>query len=136
MRNGFTLIELLAVIIILSIIASITLYATGNIIKDSKQNLSEVQRSQLIEAARIFELSHQSSEYVCVQELIYRGYIEAEKVIDPKDRTEITGYIAINRSNKTTTFEYRNDDPSLCLNVDFPDEDDDDDDYYHVEIGR
>ncbi len=39
MKKGFTLIELLAVITILSIIATITLYATGTILKDAKESL-------------------------------------------------------------------------------------------------
>ena len=125
MNKGFTLIELLAVIIILSIIATITLLATGVIIKDTKERLSDKQKEKLIEAAKLYQLDNSNASYVCVKTLIQQGYLDVEKVLDPKDKTELNGYITITKTTTTDpdnqdkkyykySFSYSNSDSTLC----------------------
>lgn len=116
MNKGFTLIELLAVIIILSIIATITLFTVGNILKDSKDSLSKTQKEKLYEAAKIYYLEHANADYVCVKTLIDEDYIEQEKVFDPKDRKEMNGYIVITVDGNKTKYTYDNTDTSKCPN--------------------
>ena len=110
MKNGFTLIELLAVITILSIIATITLFATGTILKDAKESLSETQKAKLVEAAKMYYLENSTASYVCVDDLIDDGYLEGTTVLDPKDKTEIHGFILITKSTNKVTYEYNEDD--------------------------
>ena len=114
MNKGFTLIELLAVIIILSIIATITVFTTGNILQETKESLSETQKKNLIEAAKHYYLLNSNVDYVCVKTLIAEDFIEAEKVYDPKNREEIKGYITITESGNKTVYEYSEDDLSIC----------------------
>ena len=125
MNKGFTLIELLAVIIILSIIATITLYATGVIIRDTKQSLSDTQKAKLIEAAKLYQLEDSTATYVCIDTLIEKGYLDVEKVLDPKDKQELTGYITITKTETTDpedttkkyykySYAYDDTDTSLC----------------------
>lgn len=110
MKKGFTLIELLAVITILSIIATITLYATGTILKDAKESLSETQKSKITEAAKLYYLENTTAESVCVSTLITEGFLDGNKVIDPKSKEELTGYVQITKSNdgRKITYEYIN----------------------------
>lgn len=114
MNKGFTLIELLAVIIVLSVIATITLFATGAILKDAKDNLSDAQKTKLIEAAKLYYLENSDIEYVCVQELIDSGYIDVDQVLDPKDRQELDGYISITRTGNRDRYEYVVDTEGIC----------------------
>lgn len=114
MNKGFTLIELLAVIIILAIIATITLFTTGNVLKDTKESLSETQKQNIIEAAKHYYLLNSGVEYVCVQTLIDEDFIEAEKVYDPKNREEIKGYVTITDSGNKIKYEYSEEDLTLC----------------------
>lgn len=115
MKNGFTLIELLAVIVILGVIATITMFATGAIIKDAKENLSSAQKTKLKEAAELYYLENPNASHVCIQTLIDTGYIEAEQVLDPKNREVVDGYVSITKSGNRVTYEYV-DDNSLCNN--------------------
>lgn len=116
MNKGFTLIELLAVIIILSIIATITLYATGTILKDAKSSLSDAQKEKIKEAAKLYYLENSSIESVCISELIEEGYLDGTKVLDPKDKSELTGYVLITKTNegRKVTYEYRDDNEVEC----------------------
>ncbi len=114
MNKGFTLIELLAVIIVLSVIATITLFATGAILKDAKDSLSDAQKTRLIEAAKLYYLENSDIEYVCVQELIDSGYIDVDQVLDPKDRQELDGYISKTRTGNRDRYEYVVDTEGIC----------------------
>ena len=118
MKKGFTLIELLAVIIILSLLATVTLYATGNIIKDSKKNLSETQKNKLYEAAKMLYMEHSSSiseeSAICVSTLVKLGYIESERVIDPATNRPLDGYILISNTGNSIKYEYMADDVEYC----------------------
>ena len=114
MSKGFTLIELLAVIVILAIIATITLFSTGIILKDTKESISETQKSRLVEAAKMYYLSHSSVEYVCVSTLVDEGLLDTDVVLDPKDKHELDGYVSITKSGNKIRYEYDESDTTLC----------------------
>ena len=116
MNKGFTLIELLAVIVILSVIATITLFATGTILKDAKDSLSEAQKTKLIEAAKLYYLENSNITYVCIDTLIDSGYIDVDQVLDPKDREELNGYVSITVTGNKERYEYMEDNtnPKKC----------------------
>nr|MCR4662059.1 prepilin-type N-terminal cleavage/methylation domain-containing protein [Clostridia bacterium] len=60
-KKGFTLIELLAVIVILAIIALITVPVVINIINNSKKGAAEDSTYGVIESAKLFWVSNQTS---------------------------------------------------------------------------
>ena len=60
-NKGFTLIELLAVIVILAIIALITVPVVINIINNAKKGAAEDSTYGVIESAKLFWVSNQST---------------------------------------------------------------------------
>lgn len=114
MNKGFTLVELLAVITILSIIATITVFVTGNVLKSSKESLSEQQKQNLINATKIYCTENSCSDgYVCVSKLLESGIIDSEKVIDPNTRKELKGYVTITEVGSRISYAYE-DSSDLC----------------------
>ena len=111
-KKGFTLIELLAVITILSIILTITVYSVKNILNNSKESLSDSQKLLVIDAAKVWYLENMDpdalEQIVTIQTLLENGYIESSKVTDPKTGEEMPGCIIIkvNESTDTVTYEY------------------------------
>ena len=115
MNKGFTLIELLAVITILSIIATITVFVTGNVMKSSKESLSEQQKQNLINATKIYCTENSCNDgYVCVSTLLDEGILDAAKVIDPNTRKELDGYVIINEAGSRVSYTYEEDSSGLC----------------------
>ena len=114
MNKGFTLVELLAVIVILSIIATITLYSTGVVLKDSKESLSKAQKDRLIEVAKIYYLNNSTATYVCISTLIDEGLIDVDEVLDPKTKEPLEGYITITTTGNKVRYAYDESDLSLC----------------------
>ncbi len=52
-KNGFTLIELLAVIAILGLLVTIAGFSVTSILKKSKSDINDVQKSRMIDAAKL-----------------------------------------------------------------------------------
>lgn len=111
-KKGFTLIELLAVITILSIILTITIYSVKNILSNSKESLSESQKLLVIDAAKVWYLENMntdlSEQIVLIKDLVDEGYIESNKVLDPNTGEDLPGcvIIKVNASSDTVTYEY------------------------------
>lgn len=90
-RNGFTLVEVLAVIIILGIIGVIVMPAVTGSINDSKDELYNMQISNIIEAGKTWSADNINSlptttgevKKVSLQELQENGYID-ENITNPK----------------------------------------------------
>ena len=118
MKKGFTLVELLAVIIILAIIAMITTISVGTIIKDSKTNLSQMQKSKIEEATRAFYIKegmNNGATCVNVSDLIQKGYIEKDVVKDPATSKEMTGSVKISYNSNKYSYTYQ-DIPCVKIN--------------------
>ncbi len=111
MKNkGFTLVELLAVIVILSLLAIITTVSIGNIMSSSKNSLSDEQKKNLEESAKIYYIKEgMSSNVNCIDlsDLISKGYIESSEVLDPKTKKPMTGSIKITFEANQYTYEYQ-----------------------------
>ena len=117
-KNGFTLIELLAVLLILSIVLTITIYSVSSILNNAEKSLSDTQKKRIIESAKDYYLNEgMDLEYgngytnkVCVNisTLVSKQYIELDKVTDPETNQEMTGAVIIERDvSGTYTYTYR-----------------------------
>lgn len=90
-RNGFTLVEVLAVIIILGIIGVIIMPAVTGSINDSKDELYDMQVSNIVEAGKTWSADNLNSlpttvgdvKKVSLKELQEDGYID-ENITNPK----------------------------------------------------
>lgn len=84
-KNGFTLIEVLAVIIILGIIGLIVMPVVTNSLKESKEDLYNVQIANIKEAAKTWSADNMdklptivdSGKHVTLRKLQDEGYIDA-----------------------------------------------------------
>lgn len=112
MKKGFTLIELLAVIIILGIIGTITVISVNSVINSSKKSLSETQIKNIEEAAKVYYLKegmtvNDTDACVNIEELINKGYIEGNSIIDPNTNKEISGSVRITYASNQYNYEYQ-----------------------------
>ncbi|MGP4080567.1 type II secretion system protein [Pseudalkalibacillus sp. R45] len=81
-ERGFTLVELLATIVILGIIAAIAVPSIGKLLENTKQDAHKANAQQIIEAARLYVLSENSSATsISASDLSQAGYLESV----PKD---------------------------------------------------
>ena len=109
-KKGFTLVELLAVIVILGIIATITIFSVSDILTDSKNSLSQTQIKKVEESAKVYYLKEGMSNNdncVSISELISKGYIESKEVKDPKTKEEINGYVKITYESNHYIYKYQ-----------------------------
>ena len=93
-NKGFTLVELLAVIIILALLALITGTAVTKMVKDSKQDLHDIQDELIISAAKTWtseDMRMLPSEgecyFITLKALKQAGYIDSN-IIDPKTKLQ------------------------------------------------
>ena len=111
MKKGFTLVELLAVIVILGVLALITTMSVGKILKDSKNTLSDTQKSNVEQAAKAYYIKEgMSSNVDCINitDLISKGYVEGKEVLDPKTEETLPGSVKINApATGQFTYEYQ-----------------------------
>ena len=90
-KNGFTLIEVLAVIIILGVIGLIVMPVVTNSLKESKDELLEVQLTNIKEAAKTWSADNvdklpiveNDSKNITLEKLQTEGYID-EDIKNPK----------------------------------------------------
>lgn len=90
-KNGFTLIEVLAVIIILGVIGLIVMPVVTNSLKESKDELLEVQLTNIKEAAKTWSADNinklptikDGSKNITLEKLQNEGYID-EGIKNPK----------------------------------------------------
>ena len=114
MKNkAFTLVELLAVLTILAVIVTIVLVSVNSTIDTSRQKLSDIQIKEVERAAKAYNISEGNldSESSCVNisTLISNGYLDGEKIIDPKDKEEMTGSVKITKVGEKYSYKYQED---------------------------
>lgn len=121
-KNGFTLAELLGVIMLLGIIAVMVMTTSNRAIKSSKESLYKSQVETIEEAANKWSIANNgelpmdsaSGEYKLeITRLVTDGYLDNEKIIDPRDKSTMCGYISIryNDSKHQYNYEYK---PKNC----------------------
>lgn len=111
MSKAFTLVELLAVLTILAVVLTIVFISVGPVISDSENSLSDIQKKNIEEAAKVYYLKegNLNDTYSCVNvsTLISKGYIEGSDIKDPKTGETITGSVTISYSSNQYSYEYR-----------------------------
>ena len=116
-RKGFTLIELLAVITVLAIVSTISIYVMINVIGNTKEKSYQVTINNIVSAAgeylkensnKLFFISTgtDNKEYQCitVQNLIDTGYFDntvLKSQVSNEDTVQSTDYIYLERDEKT-----------------------------------
>lgn len=117
MNKGFTLVELLGVIVILAVLSTLIVVSVGGTIKKSKNQLSEVQIDNIIEAAKTYYLKegmnvddlneNDTQSCVSVKYLIDNGYIDNEEIVDLKDEESSKSSVLIVYENNKYKYKYQ-----------------------------
>ena len=105
-KNGFTLIELLAVITILSLIALVTSISVANMVKESKDELSDAQMKSIKAAAESWGADNisdlptgNSCSYIVLNDLKEDGLLDSN-ITDPKSKNIISNDLKIKITSK------------------------------------
>ena len=116
MKNAFTLIELVGVIAMLSVIALVAVPAINNSLSKSRNNLSEVQKNQIIKGGKDYLSEHinklPSNNEDCIKlpltGLRDAGYIN-EDTINPEDDKEYSEnyYVKVTKVNNSYSYELK-----------------------------
>ena len=118
-KKGFTLIELLAVIVILAIILSLTIYIASGIINHAKQKTYDVTIANIVDGSNNYAIENKDAltftmplnedyEYQCltIQNLIDLGYLKnnvINSMVSDDKKVSTTDYIYIERNTNTKT---------------------------------
>lgn len=114
MKKGFTLVELLAVVVILSVISMLVFPNVIKIINQSKKNLYQTQIRDLENVAKNFSMEHSdlldvnriNATYVTLDALKQSGYLEVDKINNPKTSQEMNGCVKIEYNESTQQYNY------------------------------
>lgn len=93
-KNGFTLVELIAIVVIISILFSVGSYFIGNIIGNSKNETTYLTNDNIMTSAELYVKesskdiiwNEQNITYISIETLINKGYLEANKVEENRDK--------------------------------------------------
>ena len=122
-NKGFTLIELLAVIAMISLVSSISIYFASDVIRKSREksyevtvrNIESKASNYLVENGnRLFYLSNGSNkEYQCitVKNLVDYGYLSndvTKSKVSDNQNVKLDDYIYVERDEKNKTVEKSN----------------------------
>lgn len=112
-KKGFTLVELLAVIVILGLLVAIINPVVKNLLNDSKESLSDQQKKLVVEATKKYmvensELLPEGSDrsIIYMSDLISKGVIDNDKIIDPKSKEELNGCVVVSYNDSFNQYEY------------------------------
>lgn len=112
-KKGFTLVELLVVIAILGLLIAIISPVVKNLLNDSKDSLSEQQKKLVVEATKKYMIEHSellpegsNRAIVYMSDLIDKGVIDNDKIIDPKSKEEINGCVVVSYNNEFNQYDY------------------------------
>ena len=118
MKKGFTLVELLAVLVILAVVSMLVFPNVVKIIADSKEKLYQSQMRDIESVGKNFAMDHTelldanhiNPTYVTVDALKYSGYLEIDKISNPKTGEEMNGCVKIdyNETNNQYHYNYEN----------------------------
>lgn len=113
-NKGFTLVELLAVILLLGIILTITLFSVNRTVKESENKISEIQIEKIEKSAEIYYLkeginnSNDDIEHcVNLSYLIEYGYLDNSNVIDAYNKKDMNGSVTITLKNNRYIYKYK-----------------------------
>lgn len=123
-KNGFTLIELTTVIVLIAILSVLAVIPINNIIKNSRKELNESQKKQIVLAAQNWAIDNDdklpkrgvndADVKITLEDLYADGYLDND-VIDLNSNTQISkcSYVNISlidenkNSGNTYTYEFK-----------------------------
>ena len=109
-NKAFTLIELLAVIIILGLLLTLTTPQIMDALDNSKEKIYDRQKELIETAAERWAVDNMqkytSKEYITVEELKNEGYLNKNKVNNPKTKEKISGCVFITKNKNKYKYEY------------------------------
>lgn len=123
-KDGFTLIELTTVIVLIAILSALATIPINNIIKNSKKELNESQKKQIVLAAQNWAIDNDdklpkrgvndADVKITLEDLYADGYLDND-VIDLNSNTQISkcSYVNISlidenkNSNNAYTYEFK-----------------------------
>ena len=125
MNKGFTLVELLAVVVLISVIASITALSIDSSLKKHRDKLSDIQIEKIETAAESYYLNEgiHSLDYsrdfakycVSTQYLIENDYIKDDEIKNLNYSKKINGSVKIIYDSNEYSYEYQE---KSCSNKD------------------
>lgn len=123
-KNGFTLIELTTVIVLIAILSVLAVIPINNIIKNSRKELNESQKKQIVLAAQNWAIDNDdklpkrgindADVKITLEDLYVYGYLDND-VIDLNSNTQISkcSYVNISlidenkNSGNAYTYEFK-----------------------------
>lgn len=123
-KDGFTLIELTTVIVLIAILSVLAVIPINNIIKNSRKELNESQKKQIVLAAQNWAIDNDdklpkrgvndADVKITLEDLYADGYLDND-VIDLNSNTQISkcSYVNISlidenkNSGNTYTYEFK-----------------------------
>lgn len=111
MKNGFTLIELLVVIVIVGILSTIAYVTIDKSIKDSRNNLYNVQLNQIYDGTESWVFDNitklENKQVYCVKlgTLEDEGYVE-KGIINPKTDKKFNADLYIKITQNISGYDY------------------------------
>ena len=113
MKKGFTLVEVLAVIVILGLLVVIISPVVNNLLGDSEDALYDKQVDSIVKATKKYMVEHSEllpensdSKAIYINDLINKGVIDKDKVINPKTKEEMNGCIVVSYNHEFNQYEY------------------------------
>lgn len=114
-NRGFTFIELLAVLVILAFIVLATVPAVSGILDRNKQRLYREQVNLILRSSKDWAtknmdlLPKKGQElpvYIDLADLSSGGFIDSDKIYDPRNKQEMHGCVRITYTKKQYKYEY------------------------------
>ena len=113
MKKGFTLVEVLAVIVILGLLVVIISPVVNNLLGDSEDALYDKQVDSIVKATKKYMVEHSEllpensdSKAIYINDLINKGVIDKDKVINPKTKEEMNGCVVVSYNHEFNQYEY------------------------------
>ena len=115
-KKGFTLIELIAVIGLLAIIVVMVATSVISTMDKSEESLYETQIKTIEDAANNWGVINtdlmpmDQNDYIDVdiQTLVDDGFLDSADIVDPRDKSDMCGFVRITYSNNNYTYEFMN----------------------------
>ena len=117
MKNGFTLVELLGVIILLAVLSGLVIFSVGGSIKKSKNKISDIQKKNIIQAAKTYYLKEgmneenindkESETCVSITYLLDNGYIDYDEIKGLSNEEYGLSSVKITYTGNKYIYEYK-----------------------------
>ncbi len=116
-KKGFTLIEVISVLVILGLIATLVVTQYSNIIKDSRKQLNDEQKSRLVEVAKNVSLNNkeclqiakdnEAGSKITIDQMKKNGYIANTDLKDLEKNSNLDACVIINWDSIYQKFNYQ-----------------------------